>query len=129
MNETKFKNFVKYINNPAFFSACMFCSFWDPEKQNAKINLFNNFFRANDTVFGLAGGVFTNNLTRAHRVISQIQVWIFINKITRAHRVISQIQVCIFINNITPPFPGLGGLFYTDDIRKTGRFAKWIIPF
>ncbi|XP_023323142.1 4-trimethylaminobutyraldehyde dehydrogenase [Eurytemora carolleeae] len=29
--------------------------------------------RANDTVFGLAGGVFTNNLTRAHRVISQIQ--------------------------------------------------------
>ena len=30
--------------------------------------------RANDTEFGLAGGVFTSDLTRAHRVVNSIQV-------------------------------------------------------
>ena len=30
--------------------------------------------RANDTEFGLAGGVFTNDLTRAHRVVDKLQV-------------------------------------------------------
>jgi len=29
--------------------------------------------RANDSIFGLAGGVFTNDLKRGHRVVQQIQ--------------------------------------------------------